>query len=74
MDTYENCTKFGKDFKIGTSEAHNIKIKISVGGILKILCFCLYINMTSSDKIISLKRKILEKVFTLLHELSVKEN
>ena len=53
-----------RDFKTGTNEAYNIKIKIRVGGILKILCFCLYANMAASDKGISLKRKILEKDFT----------
>ena len=63
-DTCKNCAKRGKGFKIGTNEAYNIKIKISVGGTLKIFCFCSYTNMAASDKVISLNRKILEKVFT----------
>ena len=41
----------------------NIKIKISVGGILKNFCFCSYTNMAASEDY-SLKRKILERVFT----------
>ena len=62
--TCKNCAKFGKDVKIGTNEACNIKIKIWVRGVLKILCFCSYANMAASDKGITLKREILEKLFT----------
>ena len=61
---YENCAKCGKGFKTGTNEAHNIKIKIRERGILKIFCFCSYASMVALDKGISLKRKILETVFT----------
>ena len=50
---------------------YNIKIKNSVGNILKIFHFCSYTNMAASGKAISLKRKILEKVFTKFQELSV---
>ena len=50
-------TKCGKDFSVSRNEAYNIKIKIRVGGILKIFCFCSYANMAASDKGISLKRK-----------------
>ena len=53
-----------KASKLGTNEAYNIKIKIRVGCILKIFCFCSYANMAASDKGIQLKRKVLEKVFT----------
>ena len=48
-DRCKNCAKCGKGFKIGTNEAYSIKIKISVGGILKIFCFCSYANMATSD-------------------------
>ena len=44
------------------NEAYNIKIKFRVGGNLKIFCFCMSANTAASDKGISLKRKILEKV------------
>ena len=54
----------GKGFKIGTNETYNIKIEIRVRGILKIFCFCSHANVGASDKGISLKREILEKVFT----------
>ena len=61
-DTSKNYSQFGKSFKIGTNEAYNITIKISV---LKIFCSCSYINMAALLGIgISLQRKILEKVFT----------
>ena len=63
-DRCKNYAKCGKRFKIGTNEAYNIKIKIRVGGILTIICFCSNTNMAASDKGISLKRKILEKGFT----------
>ena len=56
-DTCKNCAKCGKGFKIGTNEAYNIKIKIRLGGISKILCFCSHVNMAASDKGISLKKK-----------------
>ena len=36
-DTCKNCAKCGKGLKIGTDEACNIKIKITLGGISKIL-------------------------------------
>ena len=71
VDTCKNCSKCGKGFKIGINEAYNIKLKSRVGGILKTFCFCSYINMDASDKGISLKRNILEKVFTQLQELRV---
>ena len=48
---------------LNVSEVYNIKIKIRVRGILKIFCFCSYASMAASDKGISLKKKILEKVF-----------
>ena len=53
-------------YKVGTNEAYNIKIKISVVGIniLKIFCFGSYTSMAASDKGISLRMKILEKVFS----------
>ena len=60
-DTCKNCAKCGKGFKIGTNEAYNIKIKIRLGGISKIFCFCSHANMAASDKGISLKRKFLKK-------------
>ena len=59
VDTCKNCAKCGKGFKIGTNEAHNIKIKIRVGGISRIFCFSSYANMAASDKGILLKRKFL---------------
>ena len=62
VDRCKNCSKCGKGFKIGINEAYDIKLKSSVGGILKTFCFCSYINMAASEKGISLKRKILEKV------------
>ena len=49
-DTCKNCAKCGKGFKIGTNEADNIKIKIRLGGISKIFCFCSHANMAASDK------------------------
>ena len=60
-DTCKNCTKCGKGFKIGTNEAYNIKIKIRLGGISKIFCFCSQANMAASDEGISLKKKFLKK-------------
>ena len=56
-DTCKNFAKCGKGFKIGTNEAYNIKIKIRLGGISKIFCFCSHANMAASDKGISLKKK-----------------
>ena len=61
MDTCKNCSKRGKGFKIGENEAYNIKIKIRLGGISKIFCFCSHANMAVSDKGISLKKKFLKK-------------
>ena len=58
-DTCKNCAKCGKGLKIGTNDAHNIKIKIRLGGISKIFCFCSHANMAALDKGISLKRKFL---------------
>ena len=63
-DTFKNCAKCGKGFKIGTNEAYNIKIKIRLEGISEIFCFCSHANMAASDKGISLKRKFL-KMFSL---------
>ena len=60
-DACKNCAKCGKGFKIGTNEAYNIKIKIRLGGISKIFCFCSHANMAASDKGISLKKKFLKK-------------
>ena len=60
-DTCKNCAKCGKGFKIGTNEAYDIKIKISLGGISKIFCFCSHANMAASDKGISLKKKFVKK-------------
>ena len=60
-DTCKNCAKCGKGFKIGTNEAYNIEIKIRLGGISKIFCFCSHANMAASDKGISLKKKFLKK-------------
>ena len=42
---FKNCAKYGKGFKIGTNEAYNIKIKIRLGGISKIFCFCSHANI-----------------------------
>ena len=61
-DTCKNCAKCGKGFKISRNEAYNMKIKIRLGGISKILCFCSHANMAASDKGISLKKKFLKKV------------
>ena len=61
--TCKNCAKCGKGFKIGTNEAYDIKIKIRLGGISKIFCFCSHANMAASDKGISLKKKFLKKFF-----------
>ena len=60
-DTCKHCAKCGKGFKIGTNEAYNINIKITLGGISKIFCFCSHANMAASDKGISLKKKFLKK-------------
>ena len=60
-DTCKNWAKCGKGFKIGTNEAYNIKIKIRLGDISKIFCFCSHANMAASDKGISLKKKFLKK-------------
>ena len=60
-DTCKNCAKCGKGFKIGTNETYNIKIKIRLGGISKIFCFCSHANMAASDKGTSLKKKFLKK-------------
>ena len=46
----KNCAKCGKGFKIGTNEAYNIKIKIGLGGISKIFCFCSHANMAAKTK------------------------
>ena len=64
VDTCKKCAKCGKGCKIGTNEAYNIKIKFRVGGILKTFCFYSYANITASDRGISLKRELPEKVFT----------
>ena len=47
-DTFKNCAKSGKGFKIGTNETYNIKIKSSVKGILTISCFCLWLPQTKA--------------------------
>ena len=60
-DKCKNWAKCGKGLKIGTSEAYNILIKIRLGGISKIFCFCSHANMAASDKGISLKKKFLKK-------------
>ena len=60
-DTCKNCAKCGKGFKIGTNEAYNINIKIRLGCISKIFCFCSHANMAASDKGISLKKKFKKK-------------
>ena len=60
-DTCKNCAKCGKGFKISTNETDNTKIKIRLGGISKIFCFCSHANMAASDKGISLKKKFLKK-------------
>ena len=52
-DTCKNCAKCGKGFKgfkIGTNEAYNMKIKIRLGGISRIFCFCSHATMAASDK------------------------
>ena len=59
--TRKNCAKRGKGFKIDTNEAYDINIKIRLGGISKIFCFCSHANMAASDKVISLKKKFLKK-------------
>ena len=64
MDRCKNCAKCDEGFKIGTNEAYNVEIKIRLGGISKIFCYYSNANMAASNKGISLKRKILEKVFT----------
>ena len=64
-DTCKNCAKCGKGFKIGTNEAYNIQIKIRLGGIWKIFCFCSHANMAASDKDISLKKKFLTKIYIM---------
>ena len=61
-DMCKNCAKCGKGFKIGTDEAYTMEIKIRLGGISKIFCFCSHANMAASDKGISLKRKFLKKL------------
>ena len=63
-DTCKNCANCGKGFKIGTNEAYNIKIKIRLGDISKIFCFCSHANMAASDKSHFTEEKILEKIFT----------
>ena len=40
-DTCKNCAKCGKDFKIGTNEAYNVKIKIMLGAFRKFSVFIL---------------------------------
>ena len=60
-DTCKNCAKCGKGFKIGTNEAYNMKIKIRLGGISKIFCFCSHANMAAPDNGISPKKKSLKK-------------
>ena len=62
-DTFKNCPKCGKGFKIGTNEAYNIKINFRLGSILKIFWFCSHANMAASDKGISLKKKFLKKFY-----------
>ena len=52
-DTYKNCAKCGKGFKIGTNEDYSVKIKKKLGGISKIVCCCSHANMAASDKGIS---------------------
>ena len=64
VDTCKNCAKCDKGFKIGTNEAYNIKIKVRLGCISKIFCFCSHANMAASDKGISLKKKFWKKIFT----------
>ena len=59
-DTCKNCAKCGKGFKIRANEAYNIEMKISLGGISKILCSCSHANIAAPDKDISLKRKFLK--------------
>ena len=63
VDTCKHCAKCGKNLKIGTNEAYNIKIKIST-----VFCFCSYADMASSDKCISLKRKGMKKfILNFMH-------
>ena len=62
-DMCKNCAKCGKDFKIGTTETYNIKIKIRFGGISKIFCFCSHANMAASEKGISLKSEFLKSFY-----------
>ena len=51
-----------KASEIGINEAYNMKlIKIRLGGISKIFCFCSHTIMAASDKGISLKKKFLKK-------------
>ena len=69
-DTCKNCAKCGKGLKIGTNEAYSIEIKIRLGGISKIFCFCSHANMVASDRYF-IEKEILQKAFTLLHELNV---
>ena len=57
----KNCAEYGKGFKIGTKEAYNIKIKIRLGGISKIFCFCSHANMAASDKGFFSLKKFLKK-------------
>ena len=59
-DTCKNFPKRGKGFKIGTNKAVTVQIENRCGGISKIFCFCLYVDMNASAKGISLKRKFLE--------------
>ena len=61
-DTCKNCATCDKGFKIGTNEAYNIKIKIRLGGISKIFCFCSHANVAASEKGISRKKKFLKKL------------
>ena len=51
-----------KASKFCTNETYNIKIKIRLGGVSKIFCFCSHANMAASDKGISLKKKFLRKI------------
>ena len=57
-----NVIKASKLVQMKLIQCTNIKIKIRVGGILKTFWFCSYTNMAASDKGISLKKKMLEKV------------
>ena len=51
-----------KASKLVQTGAYNIKIKIRLGGISKIFCFCSHANMAASDKGNSLKKKFLKKI------------